>query len=81
MRFKEMLKALREKADLTQEQVAERAGIPIGSYRNLEQGQRGPGWATVVKLAKALGVSTDEFAKCDEVNKPSKPASKKPKGK
>ena len=77
MPFKELLRKLREEAGLTQEELAEKASIPLGSYRNLEQGQRGPGWGAVVKLAKALGVSTDEFAKCDEVNEPEK----KPKGK
>lgn len=80
MTFKELLKSLREKAGLTQEQVATAAGIPIGSYRNLEQGQRGPGWGTVVRLAKVLGVTADAFSVCDEVNEPDEAPTKK-KGK
>jgi transcriptional regulator with XRE-family HTH domain len=82
MRFKDVLRGLREKAGLTQEQLADRAGIPIGSLRNHEQGQRIPSWGAVVKLAKALDVSTDVFAECDEVNEPEpapKPATKKPR--
>jgi transcriptional regulator with XRE-family HTH domain len=70
MRFKDMLREQREKAGLTQLQLAEKAGIPIGSLRNLEQGQRLPGWGPVVKLSKALCIPTDTFADCDEVNEP-----------
>jgi transcriptional regulator with XRE-family HTH domain len=81
MRFGEKLKSLRKSTNLTQEQVATAAGIPIGSYRNLEQGQRGPGWATVVKLAKALGTDCTAFADCDEVSESEKSPAKKPKGK
>lgn len=82
MRFMELLRDLREKAGLTQQQLAEKADIPIGSLRNHEQGQRLPSWAAVVKLARALGVSTDVFAACDEVSEPEpevKPAPKKGK--
>ena len=67
MRFKDILRSLRHRAGLTQIQLAERAGLPLGSLRNHEQGQRIPSWAAVVKLAKALRVSTDVFANCDEV--------------
>ena len=67
MRFKDVLRELRKKADLTQEELASRAGVPVPSLRGHEQGQRMPSWASVVKLAKALGVSTDAFALCEEV--------------
>jgi transcriptional regulator with XRE-family HTH domain len=67
MRFKDVLRDLRMKAGLTQEQLAEKAGMPLPSLRGHEQGQRIPSWASVVKLAKALGVSTDVFAACEEV--------------
>lgn len=82
MRFMELLRDLREKAGLTQQQLAEKADIPIGSLRNHEQGQRLPSWAAVVKLARALGVSTDVFSVCDELSEPEpepKPAPKKGK--
>ena len=87
MQFKDVLKALRTKAGLTQEQLALKAGIPLSSLRGHEQGQRVPSWASVVKLAHALGVPTDDFAGCDEVrreNDPPPPSPKpprKPKGK
>src|SRR5438270_186206 len=67
MKFKDMLRELRAAAGLTQQQLADRAGVPLPSLRGHEQGQRLPSWASVVKLARALGVSTDTFSACDEV--------------
>ncbi len=78
MRFREVLKELRSKAGLTQERLAERAGIPLSSLRGHEQGQRLPSWASVVKLSRALGVPTDAFAGCEEVNEGDGPARAKP---
>jgi transcriptional regulator with XRE-family HTH domain len=55
---------LREQAGLTQARLAEASGLPLGSIRNYEQGQREPYWAVVFRLAAALGVSADAFAVC-----------------
>lgn len=76
MQFGALLRDLRAKAELTQEQLAEKAGISLGTLRNHEQGHRLPSWPAIVKLARALRVSTDEFAKCDEVNEMEKPKGK-----
>ena len=83
MQFKDLLRELREKAGFTQVQLAEKAGMPLGTLRNHEQGQRLPSWPTIVKLARALGVATDVFTASDEVKEPAKakPAAKKPKKK
>jgi transcriptional regulator with XRE-family HTH domain len=67
MRFKDRLRGLRLESGLTQEALADRAGVPLGSLRAHEQGQRIPSWVSVVGLSKALGVSTDVFSDCDEV--------------
>jgi transcriptional regulator with XRE-family HTH domain len=67
MRFKDVLRDLRARAGLTQQQLAEKARIPLPSLRGHEQGQRVPSWASVVKLARALDVSTDAFSDCEEV--------------
>lgn len=67
MPFKDLLRQLREKSGLTQQQLADKAGLPVGSLRSHEQGQRLPNWRTVVKLARALGVSVEVFSECDEV--------------
>jgi transcriptional regulator with XRE-family HTH domain len=75
MKFKDALRDLRKEVGLTQEELAIKAGVPLPSLRGHEQGQRIPSWASVVKLAKALGVSTDAFADCDEVqeDEPARP--------
>jgi transcriptional regulator with XRE-family HTH domain len=62
--FKDKLKEVRQQRTLTQEQLAQRAGISLGNVRNYEQGLRQPSWAAVVKLSRALGVSADTFSAC-----------------
>ena len=61
------LRELREAAGLSQAQLAERAGMHLHGVTKLEQGYREPSWATVLALAKALGVSTDAFAGCNAI--------------
>jgi transcriptional regulator with XRE-family HTH domain len=62
--FAERLRELREAAGLTQSGLAEVSGLPLGSIRNYEQGQREPYWQVVFRLAKAVGVSCEAFAEC-----------------
>jgi transcriptional regulator with XRE-family HTH domain len=62
--FAERLRELRKQAGVTQAQLAERSGIPLGSIRNYEQGQREPYWNVAFRLATALGVSVEAFADC-----------------
>ena len=64
MTFAERLQKLREQAGLTQAKLAETSGLPLGSIRNYEQGQREPYWQVVFKLADALGVSVEAFKVC-----------------
>jgi transcriptional regulator with XRE-family HTH domain len=59
--FAHRLRELREAAGLTQDQLAERAGLYKFSVAKLEQGVREPTWATVLTLAKALGVDCLSF--------------------
>jgi transcriptional regulator with XRE-family HTH domain len=59
--FGRRLKALRERAGLTQKELAERAGLALSAVGHLEQGLRQPSWATVVALGKALGVRSTAF--------------------
>jgi transcriptional regulator with XRE-family HTH domain len=67
MTFRDELKRLREKAGLTQESLAQRAGTSVGNVRNYEQGIRIPSFPGVIKLAKALGVDCTAFAECEDV--------------
>lgn len=53
------LKKCRLNAQLTQEQVAERAGISVPFYGNIESGNRLMSMETLIALANVLGVSTD----------------------
>lgn len=55
------LKALREEAGLTQQQLADRLGIAATTITRLENGGRTPSWETVIRIAEALKVSTDSF--------------------
>lgn len=59
--FGARLKALRLAAGLTQEKLAEKADMRVGNIGRLEAGGREPAWETVIRLARALGVATDDF--------------------
>lgn len=61
----ELLKDRREARGMTQAGLAAKSGIPIGTLRNYEQGIRVPTLAAAAKLAKALGIPLDQFARCD----------------
>ena len=65
--FAERVKELRVRAGLTQEALAERAGLLVFSIRNWEQGHREPRWADFCKLAKALSVCCQDFADVEGV--------------
>ena len=59
--FASRLRELREGAGLTQQQLADRAGLTRDGVAQLEQGRRSPGWDTVVSLVHALGVDANSF--------------------
>jgi len=59
--FAERLRELRNGAGLTQEQLAERAGVKRDAVARWERGTREPSWSNVVALADALAVSTEAF--------------------
>jgi transcriptional regulator with XRE-family HTH domain len=82
--FGEKLREIREKAEFRQEDLAESSGVPIGSLRGYEQGQREPSWSAVVKIAKALGVTCEAFSDCDDMKgegEPEKKPAKSPRKK
>jgi DNA-binding XRE family transcriptional regulator len=61
--FAGRLRELREAAGLTQQQLAERAGMAWRTITHLEGGDRKPSWETVLTLCAALNVGCQEFAK------------------
>ncbi len=59
--FRGRLRELRSEAGLTQQQLADRAGIHRVEVAKLEGGDRSPTWETVIALCRALGVGCDAF--------------------
>ena len=57
----ENLRKYREMNKLTQEELAEKAGISYPFYANLERSGKGLSVTTLKSLADALGVSTDSL--------------------
>ena len=56
------LRALRERASLTQEQFGERAGMDATYPSQLENGHRGIRWATVMRMLRALNLDLTDLA-------------------
>jgi transcriptional regulator with XRE-family HTH domain len=59
--FGARLKRLREQAGLTQQQLAEKAGVHRFSIAKVEQDLHMPSWPTIQALAKALDISCAAF--------------------
>ena len=59
MEFHENLFQLRTGQKLTQQQVAEGAGLSLRGYQNYERGLREPGLSALVGLADFYGLSVD----------------------
>jgi len=57
------LRALRDRASLSQEELAERAGVSRATIADLERGNRKPQPKTRRKLAEALGVEPYELSR------------------
>ena len=57
------LRKRREFLDISQEALAEKAGLDQTYISGIERGLRNPGIKNVAKLAKALGLSTAELCK------------------
>lgn len=57
-----LLKQLREDRSITQEQLAFDAGITVSALSRIERGLNSPGWATVTRIVRALGVPLAEVA-------------------
>src|SRR5262245_39349137 len=59
--FGKRLRELREQAQLTRAELAERAGLHLQGVVKIERAEREPGWSTVLALAAALGVDCTAF--------------------
>lgn len=61
LRVGENARSLRERANLTQERVAELAELHANYYGRLERGEENPTLEVLVKIARALGVPVEEL--------------------
>lgn len=60
--FGERVKALREKAKISQQQLAQTAGVSMSFIAKIEQGsQANPRAKALLALARALGVKMDDL--------------------
>lgn len=55
------LKDARKRTGMTQAQVSQQSGIPLGTLRRWEQGVNEPDMDSIIQLADLYGVSTDEL--------------------
>lgn len=65
-RFGPRLREIREAANLTQQQLADAAGLKRLSVVRYESGDRYPTWDVCLALADALGVAVQAFAAAPE---------------
>lgn len=61
MEFHDYLRIEREKAGMTQKEVAEKIGVSRSAYTLYETGKRQPDPLQIKKMAKALGISANAF--------------------
>lgn len=73
MGFGDQLRTARERAGLSQQELAEKAGISVDSIQNWEQGRTRPRLPALGKLAQALGVSLDVLVIGGETKQPPRP--------
>ena len=57
------IRGLRLERNLTQEALAQEAGLTVGHLSKIERGVSNPTWETVAGIARALGISMVELAK------------------
>jgi transcriptional regulator with XRE-family HTH domain len=62
----EAVRLLREKRGITQERLAQDAGVTTGTISLVERGRSNPAWGTVRAVASGLGVPMVEIVKLAE---------------
>lgn len=60
------IRQLREERGMTQEALAQEAGITVGHMSMIERGHSNPTWGTVTGIANALEVRMADVAKLAE---------------
>ena len=62
MYYYQRIRDLREDADLTQKQIAEKLGMYLTTYRRYESGEQKPPFDFIITLAKFYNVTIDYIA-------------------
>jgi len=62
--FGQVLRRVRRERDLSQEALADRAGLARNHVSELERARRDPGLVTLVQLADALNMGVGELMTC-----------------
>lgn len=57
------VRRLRSERGLTQEQVANAAGLSLSDVGRIERGERDPGVRVLAKLARGLGVEVEDLVR------------------
>jgi transcriptional regulator with XRE-family HTH domain len=60
------VRALRQKAGMSQEALAARAGLDASSIARVEAGQVDPTWGSMRRIASGLGIPLEELAELAE---------------
>jgi transcriptional regulator with XRE-family HTH domain len=81
MPLKDKLKELRKAADLTQQQLANRAGLSMTAVVHIESGRiKDPRMSTLKAIAQVLGVTVNDLiTDTGEPNAEESPAPKRPR--
>ena len=58
IKFGENLRKARDKAGLTQKQVADKADIHVNYYARIERGGENPSYEVIEKIIKTIGVNS-----------------------
>ncbi len=67
MTFAEKLRALMKEAGKSEAGLAADSGVSFGAVHSYCLGDRSPTFVAVVRLARALGVTCEAFAACDDI--------------
>lgn len=54
----EKLRQARERAKLTQAEVAEKAGVHVNYYARIERGEENPSYTKLQRIMKVLGIKS-----------------------
>ena len=61
----EQIRRVRERNDLTQQDVCGRSGIDVATYSRIEQGHASPKLDTLIRIADAIGVPLHELVRTE----------------